>query len=148
MKSKNTRPLMTRAQRENWLYNQSHKDLLTFKWTSGGYGNRVRLQDKRGNTLAKCSGGGYDMAGTVLGDFIQDNFGRVVAKLDARDFYGLSHFCPRSRHYLNKAGKYSRLSIDGGTGWDSMCRILERVGFKLRKVYSDNKTDVYFLEIL
>lgn len=148
MKSQNTRPLMTRAQRELWLRNHNQKECITLKWTSGGYGNRVRLQDKRGNTLAITSGGGYDMAGTVLGDFISHNFGRVVGKLDARDFYGLSHYCPRSRRYLNKAGKHSRLYLEGGTGWDSMCRILERVGFKLCKVYSDNKTDVYHLQIL
>ena len=145
---KNHRPLLTRAQREEWIIHQNEKQLLTFTWTSGAYGNRVRLQDQNGLTLAKCSGGGYDMQGTVLGDFIQNNFGRVVAKLDARDFYGVTHFCPRTRRHLNKAGKYSRLSIHGGTGWDSMCKILERVGFKLCKVYSDNKTDVYFLEIL
>ena len=49
---------MTRAQRESWLWNHMEKEYMTLKWAAGGYGNRVRLQDITGRTLAKCSGGG------------------------------------------------------------------------------------------
>ena len=144
----NPRPLTTRAARAAWMDANHARTTLIFKWTSGHYGNRVRLQDKFGQTLAHCSGGGYDMQGTALGDYIAQNWPDVVRRMDARDFYGVTHFCTRTRRHLNRAGKYTQTTVNGGCGFDSMRRILARVGFTLCKVYSTPNADVYTLQSL
>ena len=142
------RPLRSRFDRAVWMHDNHARTVLVFKWTKGHYGNRVKLQDKNGQTLARCSGGGYDMQGTVLGDFIADNWPDVVRRMDSRDFYGITHFCKRTRRHLNRAGKHTNTTVNGACGFDQMRKILARVGFNLCKVYSDSTTDVYTLHSL
>lgn len=144
----NPRPLTTRADRAAWMDNNHALTTLVFKWSSGAYGHRVRLQDKHGNTWARCSGGGYDMQGTALGDFIAQQWPDVVRRMDSRDFYGVTHFCKRTRRHLNRAGKHTQTTVNGGCGFNSMRRILARVGFTLCKVYDTPNVDVYTLQSL
>lgn len=144
----NPRPITTRADRAAWMHNNNEFSTLVFKWTSGHYGNRVRLQNKHGQTFATATGGGYDMQGAALGDFIALNWPDVVRRMDARDFYGVTHFCKRTRRHLNRAGKHTQTTVNGACGFDQMRRVLARVGFTLCKVYDTPTADVYTLQSL
>lgn len=97
---------------------------LHFKWTvSKGrdtYGYNICTLYVDGRKVAKTTGGGYDMKGTVLGDWVgeafQDELQRL--KLDRKEYYGLSFY----------EGKYY---IDGACGFSSVQKIVERLGYRL-----------------
>jgi hypothetical protein len=128
---------------------------LHFKWTisrgrdTDGYNICSLLVD--GNKVASCMGGGYDMQGTALGNWLQDAF-----QLELLDKMERKAIIIGARHYDTKAGRVSyfaiegfygiwlkelqkangitekSMSLDGGCGFDSMRRIAEAIGIKLQ----------------
>lgn len=70
---------------------------LEFKWTvSRGrdtYGYNICTLYVNGNRAARCNGGGYDMEGTVLGNWIAATFPDDLRKLTT-EFYGLTFHDP------------------------------------------------------
>ena len=141
--------------RENWKFEN-----LSFNWTTSrgrdtyGY-NICTLRDMRGNKLNSNCGGGYDMKGTALGDFINDNFSNELKKLVANSgsmdtpsgYYGLSHYNPNAktqkRRFLKRATSQTQTYVDGGCGFDAMRRILAKIGFQLKWV-KDNKNEIIY----
>lgn len=128
---------------------------LHFKWTvSRGrdtYGYNICTLLVDGDKVAKCNGGGYDMQGTCLGEWLQDHFEMQLNELfmeeivsfksmpfnesgykrkgelkdkDGNAFYGTSL-------YAGKDGKI-QLYLDGAAGMESMKRIAEALGIKLQ----------------
>jgi hypothetical protein len=82
-------------------------ETLTIRWgTSRGvntYGyTTCSLRNQRGERVAACNGGGYDMRGTVLGNWIAATFPKELCALrsdgkridDGRSFYGLRFYDP------------------------------------------------------
>ena len=81
---------------------------LEFKWTvSKGrqtYGYNICTLRVDGKKVSSCNGGGYDMNGTVLGDWIAKEFSNELTKLeipwtkrngdDVQEYYGLSFHDP------------------------------------------------------
>src|SRR5690349_7553312 len=86
---------------------------LEFKWTiSRGrdtYGYNVCILYADGRKVARCNGGGYDMQGTCLGNFIASHYADRLLALtpdrhydyesktrveDGRSFYGLCFIDP------------------------------------------------------
>jgi len=138
---------------------------LVFKWTvSRGrdtYGYNICslwINDKK---VSSCNGGGYDMEGTVLAEWMTKEFQNRLLVLkhrannvyeikngnykminqtpDTDTFYGMTLY-----HNIDK-NKLS-VSLDGACGFSSMERILEAVGYKLRYVYSSKNKTIYTLE--
>ncbi len=66
-----------------------------------------------------CNGGGYDMQGTVFGDWIEKEFQNEIKKLDPDKYYGM-------RVYDNK------VIIDGACGFSSVESIVKALGYKVR----------------
>ena len=117
-------------------------DYLALSWsTSRGrdtYGyNICRLDSRLRKQRYRTCGGGYDMVGTVLGDYLENAFtprlleikhraGRIWSPLTgtvepAHDsLYGMS--------YRADTGK---LTLDGACGEDCIVRIAETIGVKL-----------------
>jgi hypothetical protein len=118
--------------------------LLQISWSVSkahdtyGY-NIARLEDTDTGKRYRCSGGGYDMTGTVFGDWLQDRYqDRLITIADrAYYYYGSGHSYTKSTapdtlygmaHELT-AGK---VHLDGGCGIESMRRIAEAIGLEVK----------------
>ena len=114
---------------------------LALSWSTSkgrdtfGY-NICRLDDRTTDKRYKCIGGGYDMVGTVVAEYLQEAFqgqlqaaGSVVTNL-----YG-------SRNYNGK------ISIDGACGLESVKRIAEAIGVSITGNYNKRKqaTEGFFV---
>tara|TARA_R100001086_G_scaffold246240_1_gene178186 strand:- start:611 stop:1060 length:450 start_codon:yes stop_codon:yes gene_type:complete len=134
------RKLLTKKQREAWLGKNWRYNVLTFRYSGGVNGNIVKVLDKRGDIIkgVRCTGGGYDMTGTCLGQFIEQNFPEQIKRLDTRDFYGLTHWNTKTKKRQYKSSKNTRTTINGACGMNSMRNILEKIGFKLEYIVTIN----------
>lgn len=127
---------------------------LTVKWSVSrgrdtyGY-NICKVIDNDTGEQFKTCGGGYDMLGTVLADWVEKNYQaeimqnaekayyhynevRVVEKLRKEDtgFYGMT------ANYKKDVG-LSSVTLDGGCGISSIERIIKEVlGLTLERIYS------------
>ena len=76
---------------------QEKKYNLKFKWTTSkaqdtyGYNICTLLVDSQ--KVSRCNGGGYDMKGTCLGDWVAKEFKKDLLKFK-QDFYGLTFHNP------------------------------------------------------
>lgn len=74
------------------------KKTLEFRWsTSKGrdsYGYNICALFVDGVKVAACNGGGYDMKGTSLGNWLQIAYEKRLYKLIKKEFYGLSFHNP------------------------------------------------------
>lgn len=129
---------------------------LHFKWTTSRgqntYGYNICTLLVNGDKKGKCMGGGYDMQGTSLAQWLQTDFqtelcllfakeikdieadnkcrtyqqdGATIKHMSAYDFYGATI-------YQNTKNLSVRVSLDGASGFNSMARIAEAIGIKLQ----------------
>lgn len=105
----------------------SYFERLEVKWSvSRGqdtYGYNICRINTR-NKSYKTVGGGYDMLGTVLGDYLSDLLtdSEKQAALDA-NMYGIT----------KREGVFY---IDGGCGESCMIKIAKSAGYSIKSVYS------------
>jgi hypothetical protein len=139
---------------------------LEFKWSTSRApdGYNICTLWHRGERLAHCTGGGYDMAGTALGDWMEAQFQSELMALAGRSkidryhqdtqtwerpepksqwqsgsqFYGLTHY--------HQAGQPVRVSLDGACGWESMRTILQALGWDVRFITENRHAKVYLLQ--
>lgn len=83
-----------------------------------------------GVKIARECGGGYDMRGSALGEWIQDYFQSELSALNNVDF----HF--------RRSGSGKNI-IDGAVGFETMRRILEALGWTLTYVADTKNADIY-----
>lgn len=125
---------------------------LTVKWSISkaqdtyGYNICTVVNDDNGERF-KCLGGGYDMLGTSLANFIEKEYqAELIAKHDQayakyvdskrlddgtnkQGFYGMTAH--------TKGGECYKVSLDGGCGINSIERIIKEVlGLTLERKYS------------
>lgn len=130
---------------------------LHFKWTvSRGrdtYGNRICTLFVDGKKSGRCMGGGYDMKGTSLGEWLQKEYqtelcqlfsneikylevdnaarsynteeGAKIKYIKAEKFYG-------AIIYQNTKNLSVSVSLDGACGFESMQRIAEAIGIQIK----------------
>ena len=119
-------------------------DFLTLRrGTSRGrdtYGyNLVTATSTRTGRKYRCSGGGYDMAGTVLGDYLQDVAqDRLRALRDTVTLreYGAGWTCGADHALYGLTWSPTGLAyLDGACGVSCMERLAARVGIDLSPVY-------------
>lgn len=97
--------------------------------------NICRLDDTDEGKRYRCMGGGYDMVGTVFGDWLQDRFQERLraycrtSPAEAAKLYGMR---------VLDVGANSRISLDGACGIDSMIRVAEAIGLTVKRT-SDRK---------
>lgn len=116
---------------------------LSLSWsTSRGrdtYGyNICRLDVQQGTespTRYRCNGGGYDMVGTVVGKWIQDNFQERLANCPCE--YNFERFPKlRTLYGLHKSPQDDgsiHCSIDGACGIESVMRIANAIGLEFQR---------------
>ena len=120
-------------------------DLLSFKWTvstgKNTYGyNILRLYINNKRTKYTTNGGGYDMKGTVLAQFIMKEFSQELVKNinKLKNIYGV-----RISYYPDKILK--NIYLDGATGISQMEQVLTILGYKLTyKGETTNRSDYLF----
>jgi hypothetical protein len=122
---------------------------LHFKWTiSRGrdtYGYNICTLLVDGRKAASCTGGGYDMQGTCLGNSLQGNFqealrsrfSKELAAVTPEDYKAYSGNCYKQVdgfYGLRISGKEGKLSLelDGGCGFSSMEKIANAIGIRLQ----------------
>lgn len=134
---------------------------LEFKYgTSRGrdtYGYRIVTLYVDGKKAASCNGGGYDMFGTCLGNWMQKQFQTEL--LAMADRAHAIYWCnadgsraARGNEYREvrdgglygmaaitnvETGKVRVVSLDGACGDSSMRNILKALGFELSRVAGD-----------
>ena len=102
---------------------------LEYKWTiSRGrdtYGwNICTLWD--GDRAYRCNGGGYDMQGTVFGEWLMANhMEEIIEKVKPYD----ESNCNYGFHFRN-----DKYYLDGACGLDSMIRIAEKIGLEIERL--------------
>lgn len=150
---------------------------LKFSWTvSRGrdtYGYNICTLYVDGVKRGRCNGGGYDMQGTALAQFIESEFKEELVKTIKNEYYGLCFFDPNwkpSAECLEQEKKdeltkltglaryqdfYKQTSkiptkkhilptINGACGVNSVERILNALGYVFKCI--DYKSGVYVVE--
>ena len=146
---------------------------LKFKWTTSkaqdSYGYNVCTLLVNREKKARCNGGGYDMQGTCLGDWIAKEFEKGLLKFK-QDFYGLTYHNPnwqptdetiekekkdgfvglaRYQDFYKQSSslpteKHTIPQIDGACGFSSVEKILNNLGFKISLI--DYDSGVYLVD--
>ena len=120
---------------------------LSLSWSvsrgrdTDGY-NICRLDDRNNGQRFKCMGGGYDMVGTVFGQWLAAYYQAELLALKERANYSRSidgGYTPANRDdslygmvYLEKE---NRISLDGACGLECMIRIAEAIGLEVDRDY-------------
>lgn len=142
--------------------------VLEFKWSvsrgrdTEGY-NICTLRDQFGKRLAACKGGGYDMRGTVLGDWIANTFQTELLAMAHEDGNNFDSWfeegarwerVPTDNPYRGGANFYGatwnhykdgseRVTLDGACGIESMRKILRAIGLDIKWLHGTKKNDIY-----
>lgn len=140
---------------------------FSIKWgTSRGYSTygyitcSMRLTAWNGvqKKVAYCSGGGYDMKGTVLGKWMQEFFTDDIKKLssstgsrdtwkrDNNTFYGVNFYDRKRRKFRKNYKQGYEYWLDGGCGFSCMETILKQFGIALRYQRINANEDLYIFE--
>lgn len=108
-----------------------------------GY-NICRLDDHETGKRYRCSGGGYDMVGTVIGQWLADHYqDRLVAIAERMS----ARYNKADRYQTDQGDLYggcwrtdvNRVTLDGACGRESMCKIAEAVGLQITSDYDRRK---------
>lgn len=98
-----------------------------------GY-NICRLDSYNTGKRYRCIGGGYDMIGTVFGDWLEDEYQERLHKFFATQ--------EKTEGYSNVKNFYGArirddgsVSLDGACGIDCMIRIAEAIGIEVEREY-------------
>lgn len=141
---------------------------LHFKWTVSrgrdtyGYSICTLLVD--GEKVGKTCGGGYDMQGTSLGQWLQNNyqdqlqerFKEELANVSDKDYQEYSGNCYKSisgfygAKIAGKQGKPLWIELDGGCGFSSIETIAKAIGISLKWNPESNryKNHTYYTAII
>lgn len=100
-----------------------------------GY-NICRLDDNNEGQRYRCMGGGYDMTGSVVGEWLKKTYQErlLAAGAAVTDLYG-----------ARRIGDY--VSLDGACGLECMIRIAAVIGIRITANYNKRarRTDGFFV---
>lgn len=107
------------------------------------YGYNICTLYINGEKVSSCNGGGYDMRGTALGDWIEVQWPDEIKALPAsfrdkkgfqKGFYGLTH-------------RDGKSFLDGACGISCMQDVLTAIGYGMRWIPTRKKNDdLYMIE--
>ena len=136
--------------------------VLEFRWTiSRGrdtYGYNICSLWIRDRKVSSCNGGGYDMKGTALAEWMVKELQPELLKLKGKahtrylvkngkyehkkslnpEFYGMTTV-------INFDKKETYINLDGACGFSSMERILAAIGYKVRGIVHKTNLQIYEL---
>lgn len=125
------------------MKNQINHLVLSWSVSKGrdtyGY-NICRLDDRNNGKRFRCMGGGYDMIGTVFGEWLQENYQEKLQEIKARSHYITDEngtgSNPRFDSLYGMSWKTDNtVSLDGACGIESMIRIAEAIGLEVERDY-------------
>lgn len=101
-----------------------------------GY-NICRLDD--GTTRYRCMGGGYDMTGTVVAEWLQTTYRERLEGIADRAYYkyddgGPVKVDPNGLYGMYRYSDRRTVTVDGACGLDSVERIGKAIGLHFRHV--------------
>lgn len=132
--------LLTIAQQKQFLSDNWNLVDISHRWSARGYGSS-RIQNSRGETLARATGCGYDRFGTAIGQFIELTFPDELKRLAKR--FCKTKYTGGLKSSKEFYGMFKRddgsVSLDGACGHDCMFKILNAIGFELKQV-GEHKT--------
>lgn len=106
-----------------------------------GY-NICRLDDTSTGERFKCMGGGYDMQGTVFGEWLAANYQPELLALKDRASYVFPlEGAPRpanredSLYGMRYHENHPAITLDGACGLECMIRIAEAIGLEVERDY-------------
>lgn len=97
-----------------------------------GY-NICRLDDTETDKRYRCSGGGYDMTGTVFGNWLKTRFAERLAAANVSQYYGA-----RKR-------EDGSISLDGACGLECMIDIAKAIGLQVQRTQNRKGNTTGFL---
>ena len=134
---------------------------LKFKYTTSRgqntYGYNICSLYVDGTKKYSTCGGGYDMKGTVLGQYIKANYLKEIKELkgntgsldDGTGYYGLSYYkmvedADNKERYvsLKQYEEGATVRLDGACGFDSMRDILKAIGYGIQFIDSEKHGDI------
>jgi hypothetical protein len=103
-----------------------------------GY-NICKLTSRSGHSY-KCNGGGYDMIGTVFGDYLecehQEALQALVSDLPLEDYGSTPDKVVKGTYHPHYHGLFIKpdgsVYLNGGCGFDAMRRIAEAIGLDVQ----------------
>lgn len=103
--------------------------------------NICRAISRQTGKTYRTIGGGYDMVGTVIGDWFAAEYQAELHALYARDYMKFKAYSNTGHHaHCELHGLFARpdgsFYMDGGTGIDCMLRIIEACGFEHQRQYN------------
>lgn len=111
----------------------------------------VRLRDSETGKLYRTMGGGYDMVGTVLADWLQD-----VHQDRLREIADRAYAAVEDGHYSTSGDLYGMtdnrdaglVTLDGACGVESIRRIAEAAGVELHHIPSKSgRTEGWYADV-
>ena len=139
--------ILSKSKQEKFLDDNWKVKTLHFKWGKTG-SHKCWLYDRNDNVLGSAGGGGYDKKGTAFGQFLMSHFAEELKKINAKDYYGLSHYNKRTKKFQDRASKHTSTRVDGGCGFGCMQDILNKIGFNIIFVKEDSWNCYYLMEEL
>lgn len=131
---------------------------LSVKWSISkgretyGYNICKLIDSSPEGKVFKCLGGGYDMLGTVLADWVEDQYQSELL-LNSDKAYGtyedgkykclsesgrFDHMYGMYKHV--KSGEVVKITLDGACGVNSVERVIKEVlGLTIERIYNYNK---------
>lgn len=112
--------------------------------------NRVSLwihtETGRRERVASCTGGGYDLPGECLGEWIRKHpfLTPGIMHLNAARVRGLTFYDEKAKRGHARYRPGDRITIDGKRGFSAMGDLLAALGFYLRR--TENRANVQFYE--
>ena len=124
---------------------------LKFKWTVSKavntYGYNICSLFVNGQKVSSCNGGGNDMQGTCLGDWMEREVKNEPLQLKEK-FYGLTFYNPNRQSSDLPTDlpteKHTTPVIDGACGVNSVEKILKAVGYQNSCI--DYESGIYLVE--
>ena len=124
--------------------------ILEFKWSvSRGrdtYGYNIVSIWENGEKVATTCGGGYDMKGTVFGQWLQDNYQDKLMNIpkhtyplngsEAKGYYGLTFYDAEGALSATRKPESVGVRLNGMCGIGSMSIIAEAIGLRLTSSWS------------
>lgn len=134
---------------------------LKFKYTTSRgqetYGYNICSLYVDGKKRYSTCGGGYDMKGTVLGQYMKANFFEDIKKLsgntgsmdDGTGHYGLLYYkdIDGKRTSIKNYEDGAVMYLDGACGFRSMESILYAIGYGLQFIDSEKHGDVSIYQV-
>lgn len=133
-----------------------HTNHLALSWSISkgidtyGY-NICRLDSHDSGKRYRCSGGGYDMVGTVVADWLvaehQDKLGALVCSLDLQPVNGhtFTGYLKAPTLYGLTVCPDGRVTVDGACGLSSVERIANACGIELQRLANRRGNTIGFI---